>query len=311
MTRKNSNKNSGFTLIEIAIVMVVIGLLTGGGISIMRVMTERKVRNENSEYLQQAKEAILSFAEINGRLPWPDTDNNGTGTDNPCALNSTCTGFLPFADLNIAPNDAYQRAVKYEINNNPGSLGAVRGTTCGSLRAWPPPLGRRPQLIDIGAPAPFTVAAVLVSGGPMDADGAGGAFDATAGGNNITGNPGYIRSTPTTAFDDVVVFIGGFELNSKMACTVADVHSSTGIDVRNTGVTILSYRLNGGACTNWNPNTSIIPPVIPTDLYEIFSNSGCGTPYSPACFITYSQLIGVDVDRDGLVGFSNGLTIDR
>ena len=311
MTIINSRKNGGFTLIEIAIVMVVIGLLTGGGISILRVMTERKARNENMAYLQQAKEAILSFAEINGRLPWPDTDNDGTGSDNPCAFNATCVGFLPFADLNIAPNDAYQRRVKYEISNNPGSLGAARGNTCSSLRVWPPPSGRRPQLIDIGAPTPFTVAAILVSGGPMDADGAGGAFDAGSGGNNITGTPSYLRSAPTNTFDDVVGFIGGFELNSKMSCTVSDVYSATGMDVRNTGVTLLSYRLNGGACSNWNPNTSIIPFVVPTDLYEIFSNGGCATPHSPACFITYSQLIGVDVDRDGLVGFSNGFLIDR
>jgi prepilin-type N-terminal cleavage/methylation domain-containing protein len=37
---------AGFTLIEIAIVMVIIGLLAGGGVSLMGMLSERKARNE-------------------------------------------------------------------------------------------------------------------------------------------------------------------------------------------------------------------------------------------------------------------------
>lgn len=321
MLTEASGKNSGFTLIEIAIVMVVIGLLTGGGISIMRVMTERKARNENMEYLQQAKEAILSYAEITGALPWPDTDADGTGTDNPCALNAPCAGFLPFTDLNIAPHDVYQRSVRYEISNSPGSLGTNRGVTCGTLRAWNPALPNGPLLIEIGppVPVPFRVAAILVSGGPMDADGIGGAlaaFDAVAGaagGNNVTGAPRYVKSPPTDTFDDVVVFIGGYELNSKMACRAADVCSGTGYDILNTGGAQHSYRMNGAApCTPWNPGQSLF--VAPDVFYDIFSDTACsaGWPLPNATrTITYSQQEGIDVDRDCLTGFNNGNMIDR
>ncbi|MFH0729042.1 MAG: type II secretion system protein [Pseudomonadota bacterium] len=309
MMRMDLKNSRGFSLIEIAIVMVVIGLLTGGGISILRVMTERKARNENLEYLQQAKEAILSFADINGRLPRPDTNNDGR--EDACA-NPDCVGFLPFINLNIAPNDAYQRRVKYEISNNPENLRTDRANTCSTLKAWNPASASRPLLVDIGSATSFAVAAVLISGGPMDADGAGGVFDViagAAGGNNITGVPRYIRSTPTNTFDDGVVFIGGYELNSKMACTAADV-CSVGITVQNTGVA-LSFTQNAGACTNWNPNTPIT--VLPIDLYDVFTGGGCvpANACAPANAITYSQQVGIDIDRDCLTGFNDGNMTDR
>jgi prepilin-type N-terminal cleavage/methylation domain-containing protein len=324
MSILDPQKNKGFTLIEIAIVMVVIGLLTGGGISILRVMTERKIRTENLDYLQKAKEAILSFADINGRLPRPDTGTDGR--EDAFATNQNCVGLLPFMTLNIAPTDAYQRRVKYEISNNPANLIANRGTTCNTLRAWNPASGSRPLLVDIGSPTPFTAAAILVSGGPTDADGAGGAFDAiagAAGGNNITGTPQYIRSSPTRTFDDVVVFIGGYELNSKMACSAADVCSSTGIGVQNTGSITLYYKKNSvPPCLAWNPSPNPLTDTIfllPPDLYDIYTDSGCTSPClnlnGHAIAITYSQQEGIDVDRDCLTGFKfvngNGNMIDR
>ena len=70
--RQTISNPSGFTLLEIAIVMVIIGLLTGGGISLMKMLTERKARNEAVAYLQQARSALISYTVNNGRLPWAD-----------------------------------------------------------------------------------------------------------------------------------------------------------------------------------------------------------------------------------------------
>ena len=49
-------------MLEIAIVMVIIGLLAGGGISLMGMLTQRKARNETIDYLKQAETALISFA---------------------------------------------------------------------------------------------------------------------------------------------------------------------------------------------------------------------------------------------------------
>ncbi|MFY9942265.1 MAG: type II secretion system protein, partial [Desulfobacterales bacterium] len=68
---------NGFTLLEIAIVMVIVGLLAGGGVSLMGMLTARKARNDCQQYLTLAKNALVTFAVVNGRLPWADTDGDG------------------------------------------------------------------------------------------------------------------------------------------------------------------------------------------------------------------------------------------
>lgn len=215
------NKEKGFTLIEIAIVMVIIGLLTGGGISIMRVLTERKLRNENLEYLQQTKEAIISFATINGRLPWADSTVPADGVQDAGATSGT----LPFLDLNLPPTDPYKRVVKYVIN---GGLTNNRQNSCNTLLT---PLAGNPSVVDAdGSTTAFSVAAILISNGPtMPFNSVAGTFS----GNNATGTPNYIKSFLTATFDDEVVYIGGFELYGKVCgnFTTASINNTSAATV--------------------------------------------------------------------------------
>jgi prepilin-type N-terminal cleavage/methylation domain-containing protein len=218
------NNSGGFTLLEIAIVMVIIGILAGGGISLMKILTERKARNATADYLQQVRTALVGFAADNGRLPW--ADGNGDGV----ADTGTTRGTVPFLTLQLAPSDAYKRILNYEINTN---LAASRSGTCGALRAG---LAGRPQVVDAdGSATAFSVAAVLVSAGPMDADSNGNVFDdLTTGtflGNNATGTPAYLRHPPVQDFDDLTAYIGGNELSAH-ACeflTLAANNNSSAI----------------------------------------------------------------------------------
>ncbi len=230
--------NNGFTLIEIAIVMVIIGLVMGGGLAIMRTLTERKFRNASVDYLNKARETVITFARINGRLPWADSNSPRDGIEDA----GVTVGTLPFATLGIPPADAYKRAVAYEIN--PGLTTATNPitnmvTSCNALQAG---LTGRPRIIDADAGpggSAVSVAAVLISAGPMDADGDGSVFDTitgASGGNNRTGNPNYIRSPPVATFDDLVVYIGENELYGGMCenliLTVIDTTGSTTFYVR-------------------------------------------------------------------------------
>jgi prepilin-type N-terminal cleavage/methylation domain-containing protein len=225
---------NGFTLLEIAIVMVIIGILAGGGVGLMRMLTERKARNATVDYLQQVRTALVSYAATNGRLPWADSDADG-------AENSgSAMGTLPYLTLQIAPADAYKRNLRYEINAN---LATDRATTCGALRAG---LTIRPLVVDAdGAAAAFSVAAVLVSAGPMDADSNGNVFDdQTAGthqGNNANGNPNYLRNPPVLDFDDLTAYIGGNELSAH-ACQYLDMAVNN-----NSGSTVYIYDVNQGS----------------------------------------------------------------
>ena len=204
-----SLNQNGFTFIEIAIVMVIIGLLAGGGVSLMGMLTKRKARNETLDYLKQTKQAIVSYATIHGKLPWADTDGDGN------ANNGASSGTLPYLDLEVRPSDPYKRVLKYEINNN---LGTDRPTSCNALKAG---LSSGPRIVDAdGSTSSFYVAAIIISPGPMDADSDGDVLDdVTSGphqGDNTDGTPNYLRHPPTDTFDDLVTYIGGNELYGNL-----------------------------------------------------------------------------------------------
>lgn len=194
-------------MLEIAIVMVIIGVLTGGGISLMKVLTERKARNASIEYLKQIRTELISFAENNGRLPLADSD--GDGLEN----SGQTTGTFPFLSLQSQPVDPYTRVLTYEVNSN---LTNNRAATCSALRTGLS--GQSPEVVDAdGSAAAFSVAAILVSAGRMDADNNGNVFDDINSGaflgNNANGNPNYLRHPPLDGtFDDLTVYIGGNEL---------------------------------------------------------------------------------------------------
>jgi type II secretory pathway pseudopilin PulG len=189
--------------------MVIIGVLAGGGISVMSVLTQRKVRNETIDYLQQARAVLISFAAINGRLPWADT--NADGNENFAAT----SGDLPFQTLKLMPTDPNKRILKYALNSN---LGTDPTSSCASLRTG---LAGGPGVVDAdGTAVAFQIAAILVSAGPRDADGDGNAFDeisaGTHQGDNTDGNPNFIRHPPTDSFDDLVVYLGENELYGEI-----------------------------------------------------------------------------------------------
>ncbi len=201
--------NRGFTLIEMAIVMVIIGILAGGGVSLMGMLTKRKARIETIDYLKQAQAALISFADINGRLPWADT--SGDGTEN----SGAASGNLPYQSLRLSPTDPYKRTLRYEINTN---LGSNLSTSCTALKTG---LTGDPEVVDAdGAGGAFPIAAILVSAGTQDADSDGNVFDdITAGayqGDNRDGNPNYIRHPSVDIFDDLVIYLGENELYGKI-----------------------------------------------------------------------------------------------
>lgn len=210
----------GFTLIEMAIVMVIVGILAGGGAFVMGMLTERKARNESIDYLHQAREALLSHASTQGVLPWADTDQDGTG-------DGTTSGGFPYLDLKLRPTDFYKRALRYELNPN---LSTNLQTTCSALKTG---LSGAPDVVDgDGSSTAFPVAAILVSSGPMDADGDGDPLDeitsGTHQGDNTDGAPNYLRFPPNETFDDLAIYIGEHELYSELCeyLTLAVINSS-------------------------------------------------------------------------------------
>ena len=89
---------SGFTLIEIAVVLVIVGLLLGGLLLPLGTQQEAQRVNETESALNEARDALLGYAVANGSLPCPDTDNDGVEDPlaGPCSAQE---GQLPWATL--------------------------------------------------------------------------------------------------------------------------------------------------------------------------------------------------------------------
>lgn len=71
------NRKSGFTLVEMAVVIVIVGLIIGGLVTPLAMQMELRSRQETKKSLETIKEALIGFALTNGRLPCPDFNGDG------------------------------------------------------------------------------------------------------------------------------------------------------------------------------------------------------------------------------------------
>lgn len=122
----------GFTLIELAMVLFIVGLLLGGLLVPYATSVERRDREESTKQLQDYQETLNGYAMVNGRLPCPDCkDNSGgcaavtandgledqTGTS-PNKVCASLVGNIPWVTLNGRQFDAWGRAVTYRVTQN-------------------------------------------------------------------------------------------------------------------------------------------------------------------------------------------------
>jgi prepilin-type N-terminal cleavage/methylation domain-containing protein len=129
-------RSGGFSLVELAVVLAVVGLLLGSLMYTLQAQQEQRAREETQRRLEQAREALLGFAVANGRLPCPaSAASSGVESDNPTNSN-ICTnpydGFLPAVTLGFGPVDsegfavdAWNNRIRYAVaaGNPLGCLG--------------------------------------------------------------------------------------------------------------------------------------------------------------------------------------------
>ena len=104
----------GFSLAELAIVLVIVALLIGGMLVPLSAQRDIQSTKETQQLMSEAKEALLGFAAVNGRLPCPASPNT-TGVEAPNDNSGICTspwdGFLPAITLGIQPTDPQGYAI--------------------------------------------------------------------------------------------------------------------------------------------------------------------------------------------------------
>ena len=120
----------GFTLTELAIVLVIVGLLIGGMLVPLSTQRDLQNTNETKKQLAEIKEALLGFAVVNGRLPCPAAPGTA-GVEAPAgggSCSNSWNGFLPAATLSIGPTDAqgyaidaWNNRIRYAVTTSDGN----------------------------------------------------------------------------------------------------------------------------------------------------------------------------------------------
>jgi prepilin-type N-terminal cleavage/methylation domain-containing protein len=104
-TRRNEQ---GFTLVELAISLAVLGLLLAAIISLLSTRTDRSAFDLTEKRQKIIVRALNNFAQQNNRLPCP-SDPNGVnlGLARPtCPAPANRDGVLPFRDLGLTQDQA-------------------------------------------------------------------------------------------------------------------------------------------------------------------------------------------------------------
>jgi prepilin-type N-terminal cleavage/methylation domain-containing protein len=143
MIKRNGNRMNGFTLVEMAIVIVIFGILLASFLVPLQAQRNLAFQRQTEITLESAKQALIGFAQANGRLPCPATAFSN-GSESPLGGGACAqqTGYLPAATLGIqAINsqgnavDGWENPIRYSITqtNTAGGATTPDFTTSGEM----------------------------------------------------------------------------------------------------------------------------------------------------------------------------------
>ena len=207
-------KNKGFTLIELAMVLVIIGLLLGGILSSLSAQLELRQINASKKDLNDIKLALIGYAmshaAADGKpyLPCPDTDANGTENRN-AGLCTNVEGDLPWADLGMPNLDSWDNLYQYRVtqtfaDSNIG-IRLITPATQGNMNIRAAAAG---NIIASNVPV------VVFSTGKNGAS--GGADEAENNNNNTDFVSHESRNVAGNEFDDIVDWIPSYTLFKEL-----------------------------------------------------------------------------------------------
>jgi prepilin-type N-terminal cleavage/methylation domain-containing protein len=152
--KKLKSRSSGFTLIEMAMVLLIVGLLLSGSLNLLSAQVEVQQRRATQKILEDTKEALIGFAIINGRLPKPASSPTiGTEKSAACTGNNpdiVCTGFIPWTVLGTEKLDAWGKIIRYSVAPKLTTSNSIKTNTEGTKIVQGSPLvgGVRNVLIE-------------------------------------------------------------------------------------------------------------------------------------------------------------------
>lgn len=107
-----SKRLQGFSLLEMAVVLIMLALLMGGMLMPLQAQFEYQKLRQTNQSLAEIKDALIGFAMIHGRLPCPSYITNPAQADfgveaSSCDATVSSDGYLPWKTIGVNETDAW------------------------------------------------------------------------------------------------------------------------------------------------------------------------------------------------------------
>src|SRR5689334_11149177 len=114
---KKISRYQGFTLVEMAVVLVILGLLLSTLLIPLSAQIDQRNYAETREQLDEIREALIGYGASHGYLPCPAVSASNGSEDRSA---NTCTGnkrvgFLPWAELGVPKLDSWGHLYRYSV----------------------------------------------------------------------------------------------------------------------------------------------------------------------------------------------------
>ncbi|OEU44893.1 MAG: hypothetical protein BBJ60_12580 [Desulfobacterales bacterium S7086C20] len=201
---RQTKATRGFTLIEMAIVLVIVGIIVSIVASVLPSLIQTAKAKKAQAILKKADNALQGYSIVNHRLPCADSSTDGNEDT------GIYEGNLPFRTLGLsAGTDAWENAIKYAVYEDlTTTTGSNFCTTLNGITSYNDTSKVHTTDEDTGEIT--NQAYVVVSGGAKDLDGdsADGFFDGFNEGSDVqfddTNKIEFHGNPVNTRYDDLM-----------------------------------------------------------------------------------------------------------
>jgi prepilin-type N-terminal cleavage/methylation domain-containing protein len=259
----------GFTLVEFAIGLVVLGLLVGIGMEMIGPLTARMKTTETKESVNADVEAVIGYGVTNLRIP--DLASNA------------------FSSVVRAATDTWSKPIGYIFDSNLTTAGSICTRTTAAITV---------RVCSDAACASYTdvknVAFLVLSGGGNYANQTG----TSQGYASATTVQSYAPGLMVTgaSYDDIVKWVTLPELQTKVGC------GTMAYEVWNSGA-LAYFRVNGATGCIPIQNNAVISSLALGGTINGFTDIACSVAENPAA-IGFSEAAAIDTDGNHRINYN-------